>query len=1115
VVTFLNSGVTTITATAASTDYYNAATASYQLTVNGTDGTIIDNLAWDTSNFPIPTTIAYGNNANVRATTTDKLKSDNTTTPTIKYRSSNTSIATVEDATYNLSSTSVPICKINPVGNGTVTITAYVEGVGNYNPKEITTSDITIVGDTLGLSFLHGAGKVTVGQTLTPYVKVPNAKWADFTSVTVKTSDASIATVGAGNTSTFDSSVTLTTGNGGVTELGGDIQNLFPTIKGVAVGSATITITLVSTKYKQTVITYNVQVVSDAQHFDWETPSQVYTLYTGDYMMMPAITGNANGNWDYSKGETCETKQAYLYGIRSGTPIWNYADFKVGEGYPNYRLTESSSVLDSGQKSSMTNATDMAYIIWATSQNTSDDTLMIYGNKPGTVYLHAFDAQTGSELSPITITIIDKNTLADAVDTYVQDMTYPYTWDFTKDFTVTASPNYWEPHYNSSGTLDYYICGYSTMFNWDYCDQDNDGSMNEALGNVEAKSPYNKYFVASNTDAGMTNVMPQFYGMSIYSGNSGDTRTKSYESKRDKLRIKPSAGEGNPHIQVVGGIHYLRLPSPKDANILPADQTFKLIVKARPTSGKTNSTMYKYKDGNHSHNWNSSECTAVYVPFNDLSFVTFDISKEEITGDHYIELGIDNVDIYWIAMTTEAKTINPASGATGNSIEMMATYSYDKAIDYAKSSEANGIDAYVATNVDVPNTTNPAITVTMNKADISVPTQTGMLLRATTPASSYKWTFANFNNNCYSNGKNNNVPVGETEGVFSYSLSQNVDGLQLEANGNGMAKIEECNVTVGDNTYFERLNLLGKGEDGSDPTKTLGRRYVTFNLTGPTTIAIDCEPEDVTKGNKLRVACGTSNVNLTETLATFTLTSGAKTYTCDYTGTGATIFIFGTEGTTGTTDDEKKGLNGYGIRLYSITKTTKGLTAYMVADAENKSGYETPSNPTTNLLKGTGSNSRVIYQVAKDELCTEEGDAYVPFLFSSKYMHTSTGNQVHNAGYFSFWRVWTSSTTQGAQKAYLVLPTGTYENALNAWGKAADISGNLKQEAASRGMLLRFVDEDQVEDDLTDISVIEADGVQEVRQKGNDKYYDLRGIGLEHPAKPGLYIHNGKKIWVK
>ena len=1024
------------------------------------------------------------------------------------------------------------VCKITPVSKGTVSIIAYIAGNGDTNPLENSTTSINIGGDNIKSNFYHGSGIVTQGRTLTPYVRVPNILLSDLTDskITVTTSNAAIATVGAGESTTYGSSVELTeitssNPHGGILTEGGMIKAIYPTIYGVDASNepVTITMTFESSKYETTVVTYTVKVVSTDLNFAWAAPANSnngtvteYTIYTGDYMMMPAISGNANGNWDYSKGETCETKQAYLYGIRAGDPIWNYTDFKVGGGYPNYRLTESNVELTSEQKNNMTNVTDKAYIIWTSSQNMSDDTLMIYARQAGEVWLHAFDAQTKAELGThIHITILDKNDLADAVHSYVQEMSYPYTWDFTKDFNLTATPNYWEPHYNSNSQLDYYICGYSTMFNWDYCDQDNNGSMNEALGNVEAKSPYNKYFVASNTDAGMTNVMPQFYGMSIYSGNSGDTRTKSYESKRDKLRIKPSAGEGNPHIQVVGGIHYLRLPSPKDANILPADQTFKLIVKARPTSGKTNSTMYKYKDGNHSHNWNSSECTAVYVPFNDLSFVTFDISKEEITGDHYIELGIDNVDIYWIAMTTEAKTINPASGATGNSIEMMATYSYDKAIDYAKSSEANGIDAYVATNVDVPNTTNPAITVTMNKADISVPTQTGMLLRATTPASSYKWTFANFNNNCYSNGKNNNVPVGETEGVFSYSLSQNVDGLQLEANGNGMAKIEECNVTVGDNTYFERLNLLGKGEDGSDPTKTLGRRYVTFNLTGPTTIAIDCEPEDVTKGNKLRVACGTSNVNLTETLATFTLTSGAKTYTCDYTGTGATIFIFGTEGTTGTTDDEKKGLNGYGIRLYSITKTTKGLTAYMVADAENKSGYETPSNPTTNLLKGTGSNSRVIYQVAKDELCTEEGDAYVPFLFSSKYMHTSTGNQVHNAGYFSFWRVWTSSTTQGAQKAYLVLPTGTYENALNAWGKAADISGNLKQEAASRGMLLRFVDEDQVEDDLTDISVIEADGVQEVRQKGNDKYYDLRGIGLEHPAKPGLYIHNGKKIWVK
>lgn len=1088
-VTIRNSGVTTITATAKETDRYNAATASYTLTVNGTGGTVVDDLAWDKENFPHPTSINYGDHANIYATTQAVGKE-------VKYRSSDVSIATVETISYNHSTLgTVQVCQITPVAKGTVTITAYVEGEGNVNPASVVTENITIQGTTFGARFRSQEGYVTVGKTITPFVKVPNGDWSDFTSVTVSTTNDGIATVGAGETSTFSNTATLTDGNGVKTE-GGLLKAIYPTIHGVAVGSTTITLTLESTKYETTTITYTIHVTNSDKNFDWaklgdgKTVTE-YTLYTGDYMMVPAIAGTANGNWDYSKGTTCETKQAYLYGMRANSPIWNNADFKVGGGYPNYRLTDSNRDLTEEQKTSMTNATDNAYILWASSQKSDEDTLMVYGRTAGVVWLHAFDSQTGAELAPIKITILDKaETLVSSTASYVSTMSYPYTWDFTTDFAVTATPNYWEPVYKNN-ELAYYTCGYSTMFNWDYCDQDNDENINEALGNKEANSAENKYFVGANVDNGMEGVMPQFYGLTIFSGNSGDTNTKSYESKRDKLRIEAFRQEGLPRLDVVGGIHRIRLPNA--ATVMPGQETFKLVVKAVPTGDKC--TIYKFKNGDHA---TSGQGTATWKEITDESIVMFDVDKTEITGDNYIELGVDNVKIYWIAMTTEAKTINPAAGATGDNIEMMATYSYDKAMDYAKSAEANNVDAYVASGL-AWNDQARNLTVTMRKNNTQVPTRTGVVLRAQNKASSKTWTFE---------GLSNNIDANSQPGT-DYITKFTIDGLTCELNKFGIGKVEDCSVTVGDNSYTKCFNLLGKG--GS-----IGHRYFKFEVSGPTTISIDCQPQDASKGNKLFVGYGSEAGGATA-ITTHTLSSDAATYTCDYTGGSTTIFIYGTEGTgTSGTEADKTGTDGYGIKVYGITTTDKGTSAYMIADAQNEAGYTAPSAPASNYLLSTWATDverPTLYRNAGNETGTTSGETHIPFIFSDRYTKTSTGNQHHDAGYFSFWRIKSNQITAGKNMAYIVLDKATYGNAANANGKADDITATMS--SSDSRMAIRFVDDDDPFGDLTGISVVESEGVSEsATQQGDGYYYDLRGRRVDTPVR-GLYIHNGRKVLVK
>lgn len=74
--------------------------------------------------------------------------------------------------------------------------------------------------------------------------------------------------------------------------------------------------------------------------------------------------------------------------------------------------------------------------------------------------------------------------------------------------------------------------------------------------------------------------------------------------------------------------------------------------------------------------------------------------------------------------------------------------------------------------------------------------------------------------------------------------------------------------------------------------------------------------------------------------------------------------------------------------------------------------------------------------------------------------------------------------------------------------------GNLSGVSTAREVYF-FKFEDENGNELTSISPIEADGIKDSYTNGNGLYYDLRGQRHVYPTKPGLYIHNGKKIYLK
>lgn len=743
--TIHNAGTCDITATAAETTTYAEAKASYKLTVKGKD---TSELTWiNNSYFPSlsGTTLAYGSNAYCFATATG-------TTATVKYKSSNTKIATVAVEEHGGQANA---CKITPTGNGEVTITAYVEGSRDVNPAEIFFI-MTIEGQEVHMSFQPTSGTVKVGKTITPYISVPDIKMADITSVTVTTSDGAKATVTAGETTeTSTTTYTLTKANGGLTSYTKDdteyLEHIYATIKGEAVtsGAVTITVTVNSDIYKPTTATYQVTVNDNDLNFNWEAPSQTYTLYTGDYMMIPAITGNANGNWSYSKGSTCESEQAYLYDIKSRTPTWNNRDFKIGEGIPDYRLYESDG----------TTVTDKAYIVWVNGQSVHTDVLMIYAKTAGTVKLHAKDPQTGASPVDITINIIDKSTLTSATTSYVNTMSFPYTWSFVGESSIaTVSPNYWE----DKG--DYYTCGMSTAFNFDYCDEDNDGNTGEALSG--------KYFVDEN------GIMPQFYGMTVEFGNSGGS-THSYKAKEDKLRLYKynSNNPDQPLLQVVGGTHKIALPAPGAG----CPSNYKLFVKARSRKNPA-------KDAILQAYWSDSK--KPYYSFTNNEPIIF--SVDVTSGDPVKELWVSDVDIYWIAMSTEAKNVVCPRDANSNLNYAAASYSYNADLDLSKSSEVNeDVTAYYASsygyNADAAATGTAGYAVVMTPITTKVPANTGLILKKNTKDASTP---------CYMIANGQNVESYTAPDPFESGTIKNYLKATPTSGGN-----VSSNVTIEDQMY--------------------------------------------------------------------------------------------------------------------------------------------------------------------------------------------------------------------------------------------------------------------------------------------------------------------------
>lgn len=129
---------------------------------------------------------------------------------------------------------------------------------------------------------------------------------------------------------------------------------------------------------------------------------------------------------------------------------------------------------------------------------------------------------------------------------------------------------------------------------------------------------------------------------------------------------------------------------------------------------------------------------------------------------------------------------------------------------------------------------------------------------------------------------------------------------------------------------------------------------------------------------------------------------------------------------------------------------------------------------------------------------------------------TGTDSDQKTSEQESFYRMRIKSggnNTMAANKAYLLIPTSKLPVALWNGGNGQGIAGQAKSGVIFMDDIMSlFGDEEPISGIATAIDTIDAAETA----NGNDTYYTLSGMQLEgKPAAKGIYIKNGKKVFIK
>lgn len=758
-------GVANIKVTLAATDYNNEVEKTYKLIVNPTSGTNPE-LWWtdNVSSVSVPYNQTVTHTASVN------------TSQTVHYESADPSIATVDDKGV-----------VTGTGVGSTKIYALVDPTSEYYARQIEyTVTVTSAGELGGFRFEPNNGKVNNGYSITPKLVFPTIPASGVTSL--KVTQIQVTERGG-------SSVTEETFTGNAIsncdiisvdafddlrnnwELDG-VNKVFKvnvTINGKKVGKARITVTFVSEYYNTATATYDVEVTdAETRNFSWaDGTNPEYYTYAGDFMMLPALTGNSNGNYNYSSGAKNSSSyteggvsypalQAYEYDRKwdnnnSKFNIkWNNKDIKIGEGFPDFAIV-TDEILSPGTAS----------VFFGRGEGSSHpDTIMVYCETAGDVKLRAYDPQDHTKYCDATIHILPISNIEGSATTVTNGMTYPYTWDFTTDFdmSVEETDRYWTPIKDDNGnpTGDY-TNGYG-FFNLDWADT------NKTPNTVDR---FYKYFIAGASSSN-TGYMHLFNGAMLQLKGS-----TSWANKMDRMRIYAYDSDNKKgRLGFIGGPHNVKLFLPESSK---RPSSYKIIVKASGAGGTVNVNADESKN---------QSLTA------EAKIVTFDSSEITTGSDNSIILGFADARVYWIAMSTEARTLMRPNNTT----YAAATYSYNEDLDLIKSNEANGVTAYYASRF------------TVEKKDVSAgstsdeETQYAVMMKPLTSLNDGTATYVTANKGILLKKSAN---VGNTD-CYMIANPRNVDSYSAPETITGDVK----NYLVG--TGANSANIYGRGKDGDD-----------------------------------------------------------------------------------------------------------------------------------------------------------------------------------------------------------------------------------------------------------------------------------------------------------
>ena len=177
-------------------------------------------------------------------------------------------------------------------------------------------------------------------------------------------------------------------------------------------------------------------------------------------------------------------------------------------------------------------------------------------------------------------------------------------------------------------------------------------------------------------------------------------------------------------------------------------------------------------------------------------------------------------------------------------------------------------------------------------------------------------------------------------------------------------------------------------------------------------------------------------------------------------------------------------------------------SAYMIAKAKNLSdSYTQPAALSSNMLKATGMSGTTIYAEAGDGDGKTLGKDYLTYIMTSKYVWGKDPSSEINYEGYGFFKLWEDSYSAPAQMSYLVVDKSVFDDVQLGGGVDPADGGAVK-------LYLVFGDEDEwtsIEDVRTNSKAVE----------GDEGYYTLQGTRVAQPTKGGIYIHQGKKIFVK